>query len=228
MQNTNDSTLNTKLSAIDKALAAAKARKAIKDAVDGNPPDAEKAEKPAKAKAVTHPEFAKQQKSDALRAARDAAKAAREVERQRRREAKAAETSSKKPVHMKKVETAASKLPSLRDAAARVFEEAIANFSSDQIVALAMHLQHHNRTKATERALSQRLEPGTKVRITGGDIRFVGKFGTVEKSQRIRCYVNVPGAKRPVYLFTSEVEVLKIQDPSETQEAHSEKSAAVG
>ena len=72
---------------------------------------------------------------------------------------------------------------------------------------LALHLQHFNRVKATERALGQRVVQGTSVRIVAGDPRFIGLSGTVVKAQRIRCYVEVPGIKKPVYLFTSDVEV---------------------
>lgn len=211
MQTTNDTNLDTKLSAIDKALAAAKARKAAK--AGATSPDSTEAE--PKAKKETHPEFAKAKKTEALKAAREAAKAARDAERQKRREEKVEASSNKKPVHMKKIETAAAKLPALQtDAARRIYDEIVTNLSQDQVMALALHLQHFTRTKATERALGQRVTAGARVRITGGDPRFIGKFGTVDRAQRIRCYVNVPGFKRPVYLFTSDVEVLQIQEPS--------------
>jgi hypothetical protein len=114
---------------------------------------------------------------------------------------------------MKKIETAASKLPTINTATQRLFDEITTNLSAEQVTALALHLQHFTRTKATERALCQRVVAGAKVRIVGGDPRFIGKFGTVDRAQRIRCYVNVSDAKRPVYLFTSDVEVLQIQEP---------------
>lgn len=200
-----DTTNNeTKLSAIDRALAAAKARKAMKDA------DTETADPPAakepKAKKSTEPTFAKQQKKEALAAARQAAKAIRDAERQKRRDIKLAEKTSSKPAHMKKVEKAAGALPRLSGDPVRIFEEVTSNFGRDQIAALALHLQHFNRVRATERALNQRLEAGTAVRITGGDPKYIGMSGTINKAQRIRCYVDVPGVKKPVYLFTSDVE----------------------
>jgi hypothetical protein len=149
-----------------------------------------------------------------LKAAREEAKAARDAERQQRRAEKAETNADKKPVHMKKIETAAAKLPLLTsDDSRRIYDEIVTNLSQDQVTALALHLQHFTRTKATERALGQRVVAGAKVRIVGGDPRFIGKFGTVDRAQRIRCYVNVPGAKRPVYLFTSDVDVLQIQEP---------------
>jgi hypothetical protein len=36
----------------------------------------------------------------------------------------------------------------------------------------------------------------------------VGQTGTVSKAQRIRCYVEIPGVNKPVYLFTSDVETI--------------------
>ena len=86
------------------------------------------------------------------------------------------------------------------------FNEVVANFSREQVTALALHLQHFNRVKATERALDQKVVQGMDVRIVGGDPKFVGMTGSVIRSQRIRCYVAIPGVKREVYLFTSDVE----------------------
>jgi hypothetical protein len=225
MQNTNDTNIDTKLSAIDKALAAAKARKAAKqtsESATAEPPP----QKEPKAKKTVNTDFAKQQKKEALAAARLAAKAVRDAERQKRREEKVEASASKKPVHMKKIETAAAKLPAITASeAARLYEEITTNFSQDQVAALALHLQHFVRAKATERALGQRVMAGSKVRVVAGDARFVGKFGTVDRAQRIRCYVNIPGIKRPVYLFTSDVEVLQIQEPAVSNDS---PIAAVG
>lgn len=214
MQNTtsNDTNLDTKLSAIDKALAAAKARKAARQASEA--PPAETSAAAPKAKKETQPDFAKSQKAEALKAAREAAKAVRDAERQKRREEKA--TTVKGPVHMKKIARAAEKLPALEsEAAQRIFNEITTNFSAATVSAIALHLQHFNRTKATERALGQRVAAGTNVRIVGGDPRYIGMSGVVDRAQRIRCYVNVPGFKRPVYLFTSDVEV--VADPALAQ-----------
>ena len=110
---------------------------------------------------------------------------------------------------MKKIASAAGKLPILSDSTQLLFNEATTNLSRDQLTALALHIQHFNRVKATERALDQRVVQGTPVRIIGGDPKFMGMTGTVTKAQRIRCYVTVPGVKREVYLFTSDVEVLE-------------------
>lgn len=202
---TNDSNLNNKLSAIDKALAAARARKAAKK------PDAESTEaSPKTPRGKVDPST-----KAADKAAKDADRAARQeklkAEREERRAAKEADRANGKPAHMKKIATAASKLPALNDAAQILFTDITSNLSREQVAAISLHLQHFNRVRATETALNQKLQVGQQVRILGGDPRFVGKTGTIAKAQRIRCYVDVPGARRSVYLFTSEVEI--IADP---------------
>jgi len=201
----------TKLSAIDKALAAAKARAAAKVAVDGEEQPKAKApkEKPAKepkVKKETQPDFAKAQKKEANDALRAAAKAKRDAEREARRAAKAADTGNKKGAHMKKVEKAAAKLPNLQEAAEALFNEITANLSRVQIASLALHLQHFNRVKATEMAAGRSYKQGQAVRITGGDPKFLGLQGTIESARPLRCFVNVPGVRKPVYLFTSDIE----------------------
>lgn len=198
--------LNTKLSAIDKALAAAQARKAAKEGITMDA--TEKQSKPAKAPKAKPDATAKAAEKAAKDAARQARQAQLKAEREARKAAKAAEKSSGKPAHMKKIDRAAGKLPQLNDQMQLTFNEVTTNFSAEQITALALHLQHFNRVKATERALGQKLEAGALARIIGGDPKFIGMTGTVIKAQRIRCYVEVPGVKKPVYLFTSDVEVV--------------------
>jgi hypothetical protein len=206
MQTTTEST--TKLSAIDKALAAAKARAAARINLDDDAPKA-KADKPSKepkAKKETAPDAAKQQKKEALEAARAAAKAKRDAEREARRAAKTADAGSKKSAHMKKVEKAGSKLPQLNSAAEEHFNELTTNLSRAQVAALALHLQHFNRVKATEMAAGRSYKQGQPVRIVGGDPKFIGMQGTIDSARPLRCFVNVPGVRKPVYLFTSDIE----------------------
>ena len=206
MQTTTEST--TKLSAIDKALAAAKARAAARINLDDDAPKA-KADKPSKepkAKKETAPDAAKQQKKEALEAARAAAKAKRDAEREARRAAKTADAGSKKSAHMKKVEKAGSKLPQLNSAAQEHFNELTTNLSRAQLAALALHLQHFNRVKATEMAAGRSYKQGQSVRIVGGDPKFIGMQGTIDSARPLRCFVNVPGVRKPVYLFTSDIE----------------------
>lgn len=192
--NTQD--LNTKFSAIDKALAVAKARKAAKES--GTSDDTKPSGKVDEA--------TKAERRAARDAEREAKKQANAAAREARRAAKASQP--KGPAHMKKIERAASKLPELNEQMQLLFNEATTNLSASQITALSLHLQHFNRVKATERALGQKAEVGQAVRIIGGDPKFIGLTGTVSKSQRIRCYVTIPGFKRDAYCFTSDVEVL--------------------
>ena len=211
MDNTmqNDS-LDNKLSAIDRALAAAAARKAAKAAAHSEASGAlivdseTSAEKHAKQKPT---------KDASAKAARDAEReAAREIrksEREARRATKVTTAAERKPVHMKKVQNAAARLPELNDSMQLAFNEITTNFSASQITAIALHLQHFNRAKATERATNQAVTAGMQVQIIGGDPKFIGRIGTVELARRIRCFVNVPGINKPVYLFTSDVEVIE-------------------
>lgn len=194
---------NEKMNAIDKAIVAAKARKATKDTANGEKPaKAPKAEKPA----PKRPRLTDEQKAERkakLEADRAERKAAREL---KRAEKKAEREANRKPAHMSKVLKAGAKLPTLDKATESLFNEATANLTASGIAVLVAHLSHFNRVKATERAAGQKVNTGDTVRITGGDVRYLGMEGTVTKAQRIRCYVDV-GAKKPVYLFTSDVEV---------------------
>lgn len=148
-------------------------------------------------------------KSGAEPADRDAARQAAAEQRRAEREArKAAKASIQKPTaHMTKVEKAGAKLPSLGAVARNIFDEVTTNLSSEQRTALALHLQHFNRVQATTRALTAGdLKVGQLVTITGGDPKYIGMTGAIETLRRIRCFVAVPGVKKPVYLFTSDVE----------------------
>jgi hypothetical protein len=200
------------LSTIDAAIAAAKARKASK-AAKGN---TDATEAPAKApktpKAPKEPKVSKPRITDEERAARkaklEAERAERKAVKATARAAKRAEKlANRKPAHMAKIAKAAERLPSLSAKATSIFNDATTNLSRADLTALALHVGHFNRVRATERALEQKVEAGALVTIVGGDPRYVGKTGTVEKAQRIRCYVTLPGVAKSVYLFTSDVEV---------------------
>jgi len=195
--------LNTKLSAIDKALAAAQARKAMKEGLSTDPTTGD-----AKAPKVKVDDTTKAAARLAKDAERQAKKEQRDALRAEKRAARAAAKATAKPAHMKKIERAASKLPSMSSQMQLTFNEVTSNFSAEQITALALHLQHFNRVKATERALTQKLESGMDVRIIGGNPKFVGLTGKTTTIRRIRCFVEVPGQKKPIYLFTSDVEVV--------------------
>lgn len=206
------------VSAIDKAIAAARARKAAKGG-DGSTntntapktPKADKGEATPKRPRLTDEEkAAREETRNAERAskkeARDAARAAKRAER---------ETTKRTP-HMSKVAKAAAKLPALNDSAQVMFNDITTNFSRDQVNALSQHLQHFNRVKATERALGQKVEVGDTVRIVGGDPRWIGKTGTIAKAQRIRCYVEFEGHSKVVYFFISDVEQVSAAATAQT------------
>ena len=200
---TQTNNVENKMDAIDRALAQAKARKAAREAAetaDGSGPVGE-----AGSDAV--PVEAKLDARARREASRAAAKESRELARAARQAAKAATSANKKPAHMAKVDRAASRLPSLNETARTVVEDITSNYSSEQITAVAMHLQHFNRVAATKRALGTKVTTGDRVTIVGGDPRFVGRIGTVSKAQRIRCFVSVEGVAKPVYCFTSDLKV---------------------
>lgn len=192
--------LNTKLSAIDKALAAAQARKAMKEGLSEAAP--------VKTPKVKVDDATKAAAKLAKDAERQAKKEQRDAERKAKREARAVARTNSKPAHMKKVEKAGSMIPAMNDQMQLLFNEATANFSAAEITALALHLQHFNRVKATERALNQKVELGQTVRIVGGEPKFIGMEGKVSLARRIRCFVEVAGFKKPVYCFTSDVEII--------------------
>lgn len=199
-------------SAIDAALNKAKQRKAAKSGVTEGSSTEKFAKTPKAPK--EKPEPKRPRLSDEEKAARlakkDAERAEKKAARDEARAAKKAEReAAKRTPHMSKVEKAASRLPSLIEAAQLIFNDITTNFGRDQVAALAAHLTHFNRVQATSRALNQKIAAGDTVRIVGGDSRFIGQEGTVSKAQRIRCYVAVEGVKKDVYLFTSDVELVK-------------------
>lgn len=196
------------ISEIDKAIAKAKARKDQKagsaEAASATPKAPKAPKAPSEPK---RPRLSDEEKTARLltkendRATR---KAARDVVRA---EKLATRQANRQPAHMRKVLKAAEKLGSLGQAAELLFNEATANLTQSELATLAFHIQHFNRVKATERALGQKVVAGQNVQIIGGDPRFIGKSGTVFKAQRIRCYVTLDGVNKPIYLFTSDVQV---------------------
>lgn len=217
-----------KMTAIEKALAAARAKKAQREAaaVDRLKTDAAEMvatehddgtvtlnEKVKKTKPAKEPKAAKEKPTDEAKVAaaakreeeRAAAKAQRDEVRAAKKAQKLAEAAAKKSAHMSKVDRAAAKLPPLEEAAKTVLEEVTSNLSLEQMTALALHIQHIVRRRSTEAAGSAKLEVGQTVRIvTSADPKFVGRTGTVTKAARLRCFVDV-GGKKPAYLFVSDV-----------------------
>ena len=216
------------LSKIDAAIAAAKARKAAREAAlqeaGPAPQDPVVIEPGDGSDASPSDDLTGADKRPSTRAAkkamiladREARKAAKAAQRQEKKEAKVSPRTG--PAHMSKVDKAAAKLPSLIDETKQLFGDITQQLDAEQIAALVLHLQHHNRVNATQRALTAKVEAGTAVRIIGGDPKFIGRTGVVFKAQRIRCYVTVPGVNRPVYLFTSDVTPVEVETLPAAQE----------
>lgn len=220
-------TTNNKMSAIERALAAAKARKAAKSAEgtsEGEAAEADAVETPtAKVKDTDEAKAARKAARDAERAARaeakaaeaaakDAAKAAKAAEREAAKAAKAAEKGNKAPAHMKKVEKARAKLPPMGEEMTRLFNEVTSNFPAGSIEVFAQHVLIQARALRTIRACSSpQLPLGAEVRITGGEPKFLGMVGKVVHSQKLRAKVAVEGVKNPVYIYTGEAELVTSQ-----------------
>lgn len=226
---TSETRKDDSMTAIERALAAAKARKAQRDAAysgsDNRPSSPPVAPKPSPSRPSAEEREAEKKRRDEERAARESAKAqksgadeeaklARKAERDAakaaKRALKEAEKNAKKPAHMKKVDKARSKCPALNDVAEQIFGEATANLTAQQIDALAQHLLVHNRAAATIRATQ--LDPlplGAQVRITGGDPRFVGMTGEVVHAQKLRAKVAVPGVKKEVYIYNGQAIIIQ-------------------
>jgi hypothetical protein len=190
---------NANMSEIDKQINAAKAKQA----------------RQGKSTMVTEgdakPKATRKRLTPEEREARDKAKAEeraqKKAEREAKRAAKKAEReANKQPAHMKKIQKIMDALPELPDEAEIFFNQVVANLNVDAADALVKHLDVFVRTERTKQALNRNVEAGQTVRIVSGPAKFIGCVGTVVKAQRIRCYVNVPGHDKDVYLFISDTE----------------------
>lgn len=229
---TQDNGSSDSISAIDRAIAATKARKAAKEAAglaSGSEGEGVVAEGDKRGRG--RPRLSDEQKAarDAERTIeRETAKAQKRAAREEKKSAKAAakaeaqankvaiggvEDGNRQPAHLAKVAKAKSALPVLSERGQQIFNEATVALPAAEISALATNLQFFNREQATVRAASGtvKLNVGDRVRITGGDPKFSGQEGVVSKVQRIRAYVTVVGSTKEAYVFTSDVEVLNDQ-----------------
>jgi len=217
---TNAPLTDAAVSDIDKALAAAQARRAAKAAGSTETDNTEECPVTTATGEAPAAKPAKPRLSDAERAVRDEARKQAAAERKTVREAARAERKANNVVrvaHMAKVEKAAERLLPLGDAAELIFNESTTNLSAAELANLANHISHYNRVKATERAVTQKLDVGQIVNVTGGDPRYIGRVGTLAKVQRIRVYVTVDGLSKDLYLFSSEVTPVGVE-PAEVEE----------
>jgi hypothetical protein len=137
---------------------------------------------------------------------RDAKKAERDAARMVKRAAKEA---ARRPAHLAKVEKALAKLPVLKANVKTMLNELVAANTLADLENLAAHLAHHVRFERTRSAStsSRNFKAGQVVRIISGNQR-LGEVGVIERAQRIRAYVRIDGVKRPLYLFTSDIELV--------------------
>ena len=151
----------------------------------------------------------REEKQAKLKEERAARKATREATKAEKAAKRLAEAEARKgSAHMKKVEAARSKLPEMGMDASVIFADTVGKLSCQQLVALAEHLRFQARLIGTKAAPAKAIEVGTTVRIVNGEARYIGKVGTVTKSQRLRTFVSVPGFNREAYVFTADVEVV--------------------
>lgn len=148
---------------------------------------------------------------------------------QARAERKAAKESERpqKAAHMTKVEKARARLPELTSDLADRYQTLVSSGASlNDLENLAAHLSTYVRAERTRLAVEQTLVVGQGVKVVGGDPRYVGHVGTVEKVQRIRCYVNLPGVDKPVYLFTSDVIDAEQELGADTEQVEQDEAAS--
>lgn len=225
METTVNETSGTKqLTAIERALAAAKARKAARDATgdtsESSQSFAPKVDGTSKEKGLStvvtvisdEDRARRRAEKEALRAAaaeqRNVDREAKKAEKAKRREEAQANSYMNRQTHMKKLESARSKLPALNDRTHQLFEQITTDLDKVQLEALALHLQFHNRLNSTKQAPTKPIPTGTTVRFVSGDHRYIGLTGTITRSQKLRSHVTVPGHKREVYTFTADLEVV--------------------
>jgi hypothetical protein len=150
---------------------------------------------------------------------KEQARLEREERKEERARLKAERDANRKPAHLAKVEKALSKLPDLSETAQATFLVLTdGNLSLPELDALAAHVEGYVRMERTKQALQRTMSVGQTVKIVGGDPKYVGQTGTVEKVQRIRCYVQVPGQEKSVYLYTSDVETISAEEAQEVEE----------
>jgi len=147
------------------------------------------------------------------RAERKAKKAAKEQELAEKRATKRAKreqkNSDKKPAHIHKLDKAKAKLSSLGSLQETV-DNLVASCDTQEVAIIVQHLQFHLRNTATLGSLKgSTLNAGDTVKVIGGDAKYIGKVGTIEKTKRIHAYVIIEGVKRPVYAFVSDLELVE-------------------
>lgn len=143
----------------------------------------------------------------------------RRQERELRKLEKLAAREGKTP-HMAKVERAAAMLPELSPEAEQFFTDAINGLTPAELTAFAAHIEFHNRKSAIGSAKEASLKVGDKVKIAGGQARYLGLTGTVDEVRNVRCFVALDAdPTRRVYLYVSDVEHIQADESEPVAEA---------
>jgi len=223
-------TENTKnLSAIEEALAKAKAKRIAKPVKPAPEPKAEKpkrektapktdAEKAAELQAKESEKELKKAAREAAKAEKAAADAVKKAEKETAKAAKkAAKAGEEKVPHLKKVEEAASFLPDLTDSTVNLVAAFDSLTATEVSIALA-HIEHSLRQRQTLASTKVTdIDAGDLVEILSGPAEYIGERGRVVKAQRIRCFVELAGVNKPVYLFTADVRKVESAEATEAE-----------
>lgn len=240
MTTSNTSTASTKSTTIDaaEALRLAKAAREAKLKAKSEP----KNEAPkTTTNRVPKPKLSESEKA-ALKAEKDAKreakalisaekKTAAEAEKAEKRAAreakKAAKAGEAKPVpHVAKVERSTSELPALPDGL-QSFSDQFATLPASVASILLAHLENDLRYRQVVASNGIKdITEGTVVEIIAGPAEFIGAVGRVTKAQRIRCFVEIEGESKPVYLFLADVRKVS-EDAGETAEDDTETDDTV-
>lgn len=122
------------------------------------------------------------------------------------------DTEPKKTPHLSKVEKFKAGLPQMNDTVENIFVEA-RELTSAELGILISHLQAETRIRGVNGSAGIKgHEVGQIVRVISGTPKFIGREGTVTKSQRIRCYVAFADSDKEGYFFHSDLEALDQED----------------
>ncbi len=151
----------------------------------------------------------KKAEREALKKVREEKRAARKAVREEKKAAKLAERAAKGSGD-KLVEKALSKLPKLDDQLSALVAQIVecTQAHSASLAAVVDHLKFAANVAGRAQAKAVEVEAGNAVRIIGGNPKYVGMVGIVERAAKLRCHVAVPNKDTTIYLFNSDVEVI--------------------
>jgi transcription antitermination factor NusG len=107
-------------------------------------------------------------------------------------------------------------LPELSEPAARMLRR-LSDLPDDDKEALIRHLKEevrsHKHGTSADLAPTQNLSPGDEVEIVSGALDYIGQVGRVNSAARARVRVTVQGKPTPLYLFRSDVRLVRAAKP---------------